>query len=155
LPVYYQFRFQTGPGGDFASLARRIQPPKRPLDAGTRPMDASEPGFGLNPIAGASLLLEGALRTWQPGEQPPPQWPPGIQSVYETELRGALDPPAAPDPMVTPPTYGRAGTGSTLPAETAPPIWLSEANLDPRARTAAGAGSQVVQRDQDALVASA
>ena len=51
--VCYHFRFRTGPGGDFKSLARRSCRGK-PLDAGKRSVDISEPGFGLN-AAPASL----------------------------------------------------------------------------------------------------
>ena len=152
LPVYYYFRFQTGPDGDFASLARRIRPPQVPLEAGTRAMDASTPGFGLAPMAGVTLDLEGALRTV--GSQSKP-WPTGAQATYVDELRKALVPPPAPDPVVSPSTYGSTQSGSDLSAESTPPVWLSELNLDPTTRAAAGAGSQVVQRDQEALVASA
>jgi hypothetical protein len=152
LPVYYRFSFQTGPGGDFASLARRIGPPKSPLATGTRPMDASEPGFGAAPAPGLTLGLEGALRSVGSEELP---WPSGAQAAYEGELRKALNPPAQTDPVVTPPTYGRAATGSDLPDSGKPPVWLGDLNLDPRNRAAAGAGAQVVQRDQEALVASA
>jgi hypothetical protein len=152
LPVYYRFSFQTGPGGDFASLARRIGPPKSPVVASTRPMDVSAPGFGAAAAPGLTLGLEGALRTVDSQET---AWPPGAQAIYEGELRKALEPAPGADPVVSPPVYGRSQTGSDLPAPGAPPVWLGELNLDPRTRAAAGAGSQVVQRDQEAMVASA
>jgi hypothetical protein len=152
LPVYYRFSFQTGPGGDFASLARRIGPPTSPLSTGTRPMDVSAPGFGAAPAPGLTLGLEGALRSVGSEEA---AWPAGAQAAYEGELRKALNPPAPADPVVAPPTYGRAQTGSDLPAAGKPPVWMADLNLDPRNRAAAGAGAQVVQRDQEALVASA
>ena len=152
LPAYYYFRFQTGPEGDFASLARRIRPPQVPVDAGTRAIDASAPGFGLAAMAGISLDLEGALRTVGNESKP---WPVGAQDTYANELRTALVPPPAPDPVVAPPIYGRTQSGADLSAGGTPPVWLGELNLDPTTRAAAGAGSQVVQRDQDALVASA
>jgi hypothetical protein len=152
LPVYYYFRFQTGPGGDFASLASRIMPPATPLDAGKRPVDVSRPGFGAAPAPGVTLQFEGALRAQ--GE-PPTAWPPGAQVPYETALRKALAPAAAPDPVVAPPIYGRTQSGKDLPKDHNPPVWLGDLNLDPRMRAAAGAGAQIVQRDQEALVASA
>ena len=37
LPVYFSFRFQTGPGGDFASLAREIGPPASQVVIGAPP----------------------------------------------------------------------------------------------------------------------
>jgi hypothetical protein len=55
LPVYYVFRFHTGVGGDFASLAQKITPPKKALDAGTRTMDVSQPGFGAPGVVGTTL----------------------------------------------------------------------------------------------------
>jgi hypothetical protein len=151
LPVYYQFSFQTGLGGDFGSLARKIQPPSTPVVAGTRLADMSAPGFGLAPIVGVTLGVEGALRTV--GGQST-AWPAGAQATYEGELRNALLPPAATDPVVAPPTYGKTRSGAALPGANTAPLWLGELNLDPRTRVAAGAGTQVVQRDQDALVAS-
>ena len=64
LPVYFSFRFQTGPGGDFASLARKIGPPTTPISAGIRMIDVSQPRFGAAPAPGVTLGLEGALRTF-------------------------------------------------------------------------------------------
>jgi hypothetical protein len=156
LPVYYHFRFHTGPGGDFGSLAQKITPPAVKLDAGTRTMDVSQPGFGAAPAPGVTLGLEGALRTV--GNQPTP-WPDGAQGAYELALRNSLVPPAPvpaadPDPVVAPPTYGSAEAGVSLPPAGQPPLWLSGLNLDPRTRAAASAGAQVVQKNQDALVAA-
>lgn len=152
LPAYYMFRFHTGAGGDFASLAKNISPPKEALDAGTRTMDVSQPGFGAAGIAGTTLGLEGALKTIG---HPSTAWPPGTQAVYESQFRAALAPPKAADPVVAPPTYGGTQSGSPLPAPGAAPVWLGELNLDPRTRAAGSAGSQVVQGDREALVASA
>jgi hypothetical protein len=152
LPVYYYFRFQTGPGGDFASLAARITPAARRLDAGKRIVDVSGPGFGAAAAPGVTLEFEGALRAQ--GE-PPTDWPPGAQVPYETQLRNALAPAAAADPVVAPPVYGRTQSGKGLPKDHDAPVWLGDLNLDPRMRAAAGAGVQIVQRDQEALLASA
>ena len=152
LPVYYRFRFQTGPGGDFASLARRIEPPATPLKVGTRAIDVSQPGFGAAAAPGVSLLLDGALRAVDAGVAP---WPAGAQAPYEAELRKVLAPPAGANPVVTPPLYGHAQSGKDLPAANTAPLWLGELNLDPRTRATASAGTQIVQRDQEAMVASA
>ena len=152
LPAYYVFRFQTGPDGDFASLAEKIRPPAQKLDAGTRTMDVSAPGFGVAGVPGATLGLEGALRTVDNKSTP---WPPAAQAVYEAQLRAALVPPAAGDPVLAPPTYGSAQSGAPLPAAGSAPIWLGELNLDPRSRAAASAGSEIVKEQQEALVASA
>ncbi len=152
LPVYYSFRFSTGIGSDFASLARRITPPATPLDAGKRPVDISTPGFGAAPAPGVALDFEGALRSV---DAAPSAWPRGAQAPYEAQLRKALTGAATGDPTVTPPVYGRAQSGSDLPKDHDPPVWLGDLNLDPRMRAAGGAGAQAVQRDQEAMVASA
>ena len=153
LPVFYSFRFQTGPGGDFASLARRIEPPKTPLEAGTRPMDASQPGFGLGPWPNLVLGLEGALQAL---DKPPTPWPAGMQKVCADQLSQALNPAVVSSgPVLTPPVYGHAQTRLPLPAENAAPAWLRDLNVDPRTRAAAAAGTQVIQREQEALLASA
>jgi len=157
LPVYYSFRFRTGPGGDFASLAAKIGPPPAnlKLDAGTRPMDVSQPGpFFPTPVtARLTAGLEGALRTF--GNQPV-ALPPAEDAKYRDGLTKALTAGTGADPVVTPRTYGRAQTALDLQSKTpGPPVWMQELNLDPRNRAAAGAGAQIVQRDQEALVASA
>ena len=126
-------------------------PPASQPDAGKRTVDVSAPGFGAAPAAGVTLQFEGAMRT--PGEGPTP-WPAGAETPYETQLRNALAPPAAADPVVSPPLYGRTQSGKDL-TDPSPPVWLGELNLDPRMRAAAGAATQVVQAEQEALVASA
>lgn len=152
LPVYFSFRFQTGPGGDFASLARRIGPPTGTISVGTRPVDISAPGFGMTGASGVTLGLEGALSSY---DMTPTAWPSGAQSTYETQFRQVLGPPATADPVVSPPVYGATQTNDPLPAAGQPPVWLGELNLDPRSRLAASAAGRVVQDNADALVASA
>ncbi|HUI59643.1 MAG TPA: hypothetical protein VLX90_05445 [Steroidobacteraceae bacterium] len=153
LPVYFSFRFAAGPNGDFASLASQIGPPTTPISAGTRSMDVGQPGFGAAPALGVTLELGGALRAFNMADT---TWPSGAQATYEKQLRSALAPPAANDPVVSPPVYGRTQSGSTLPsADGQQPLWLGELNLDPRSRVAAAAGGMVVQAEADAMVASA
>ena len=152
LPVYFSFRFQTGPGGDFASLARRIGPPTTPVTAGTRTMDVSQPGFGAAPAPGVTLGLEGALRTFGMNDTP---WPAGAQATYEAQLRSVLSPAAASDPVISPPVYGHAQSNAALPNVGQQPVWLGELNLDPRSRVAAAAGGQVVQADSESMAGSA
>ncbi|WP_158931674.1 hypothetical protein [Acidisphaera sp. S103] len=152
LPVYFSFRFQTEANGDFASLARKIGPPTSPVVIGTRSTDFSQPGFGAAAAPGVTLGLEGALRSFNTADTP---WPAGAQAAYEAQLRAVLSPPAAADPVVTPPLYGRTQSGAALPADSASPLWFGELNLDPRNRTAAALGGQVVQAGADAMVAAA
>lgn len=152
LPVYFSFRFRTGPNGDFASLARKIAPPSSTISLGSRAVDFSQPGFGAAAAPGVTLGLEGALRSVATTDTP---WPAGAQAAYQAQLRAVLSPPAAADPVVTPPVYGRTQSGKSLPADGAQPLWLGQLNLDPRNRTAAALGGQVVQAGAEAMVASA
>jgi hypothetical protein len=61
LPVYYRWRFETGPEGDFESLVKRLKPRELSATTGVRDMDAANPGAGLPPAAREPLGLEGAL----------------------------------------------------------------------------------------------
>src|SRR5262249_20245484 len=71
LPVYHQWRFRTGQGGDFQSLVRLLNPRPAPPRLGTRLIDIRQPGF--------------ALPTTLP-DQTPIEYPEAI------ELTGALQP---------------------------------------------------------------
>ncbi|HEY1429356.1 MAG TPA: hypothetical protein VGF18_07265, partial [Candidatus Tumulicola sp.] len=152
LPVYYAFRFRTGPGGDFASLARKIVPVVADPSSGTRDVDMSAPGFGAPPSPGLLMGVEGALKVVGATSA---AWPAGAQAPYQAALRAALAPPPAADPTVAPPTYGKAQTGVALPAAGAQPVWMDDLNLDPRSRAVAGAGTQVVQAAREALAGAA
>jgi hypothetical protein len=152
LPSYYAFRFRTGPAGDFASLARKIVPVVADPSSGTRDVDMSAPGFGAAPSPGLVLGVEGALRVFGATTA---SWPAGTQVPYQAALRTALTPPPAADPIVAPPTYGNAQTGSALPTAGDQPVWIDDLNLDPRERAVAGAGTQVVQAAREALAGAA
>jgi hypothetical protein len=146
LPVYASWTFSTGDAGDFASLAGQIRPPTAPLDVGLAPMDESAMGFGMPPFPGLALGMEGALKAPQTTST---AWPAGVQAQVRTALTPLLSPPPAPEPIVTPPTYG------TWPAKGTQPTWLTDLNFDPRMRAAAGIAVNVVRGDQDDLIASA
>ena len=62
--------------------------------------------------------------------------------------------PAA-TPVLAPPRYGAAYRPVAALDPTAPRRWYEQLNTDPAARVAAALGVQVVQRDQETLVASA
>ena len=63
------------------------------------------------------------------------------------------------DPLIVPPLYGRwhAETHRLIPADADPgrKRWVHELNLDPRHRTAAGFGTQVVQKGQETYMEAA
>ena len=157
LPVYYQFGFHTSDQGDFESLVRRLVPRQLGAQTGERPMAVDDPMPPI-PSAGPPLLLKGALQSIVATTSP---WPDPGRADFQAAVAGLVnrvsplvDDPSAPDPQVVPPMYGRwpAGVDAVAPGGTG---WLDELSLDPRNRTAAGMGTQVVQAGQTALMASA
>ena len=157
LPVYYQFQFHTSDQGDFESLVRKLTPVKLGPGIGQRPMAVDDPAPDF-PSGGGPLGLPGALQSL--ATQPSP-WPDPGKTDFQVAMQGlvermqpVVDDPAAPDPQVVPPLYGawQAGTFLVSPGGTG---WLDELSLDPRNRTAAGMGTQVVEAGLTALLASA
>lgn len=158
LPVYYSWRFATGPDGDFEALVRRLEARPMPPTLGLRDMDVGHPGGGLpdlSPDAPGSVLgLEGALRG--PATVPSP-WDEAARGAFQAEMQRLLERPAG---RLAPPVYGAAHAGPADDAGPQPklgdaPRWLRELNLDPRHRAAAAFGTRVVQQHQETLVASA
>jgi hypothetical protein len=161
LPVHYHWRFRTGEGGDFESLVRLLRAVPAPNGLGKRPMDISEPGFGLpTPFPDDALLsLEGALRALENRDFEP--WPDDAQEPFQTELAKIINAPGEAliidpdsDPLLAPPLYGQwHAARSTITRGAAP--WFDELNLDPRHRSVSAFGTRVVQEHQEALMASA
>jgi hypothetical protein len=165
LPVYYHWEFQTGAGGDFASLAARLRPMAAPAGLGQRAIDISQPGFVLPASfpAGTSLTIGGALRpVLAPGSSDPlTDWPKVTALPFQTALAAIVNAPGmlamsdpAADPLLAPPLYGR--WYAARPTATRGAIdWFDQLNLDPRLRSVAAFGTRVVQQYQEALIASA
>jgi hypothetical protein len=160
LPFYFQFEFTTSDEGDFESLVRRLTPRVLPAEVGERPTDVSTPAPHI-PSAGDPLGLEGALHSVL--TQPTPWNDPAktnFQSDVQTfinQTQAATDDPANPnpnDPVIAPPIYGRWHAAVQSVDRTAPG-WVNDLNLDPRNRSAAGMGTQVVQEERTQLMASA
>ena len=158
LPIYYRWRFGTGPEGDFESLVKRLKPRELSAPTGVRDMDAANPGAGLPPAAREPLGLEGALsppgivrRPWREDERRP----------FTDALVAFLNRPAAllagasGQPAVAPPLYGRWYAARDTLAAGEPPPWFATVNGDPRHRAAAGAGARVAQANQRQLLAAA
>ena len=161
LPIYYQWRFGTGPAGDFESLARMIKKFATPPTVGTRDMDVSAPSPGAPPAHGAPLGMQGMLRGLT---TPSTDWTGPVRSTWITWLAALLNRPAdrllatGGPRTVTPPLYGQwhaATDRCTAGTTNARPVWFQDANVDPRYRVAAALGTQVVQTSQEALMASA
>jgi hypothetical protein len=158
LPVYYQWSFETGPEGDFASLVRKIHPKPMAPEVGFREMDVATPGLGLPPAADTALPVEGALKRF-PEIVSPPQIGP-THDTWLQDLTKLLNEPAElfktdpTKPLVTPPLYGHwhAAQPEVLPAS---PPWFQNLNEDPRTRVQAGASTLAVQREQQDLLAGA
>jgi len=158
LPVFYSWRFQTSDTGDFETLVKRIVAQPLPATVGERPMDVSVPGMSLPQAASTPLAVESALRALD--SQPTP-WDAGERQSWTTALAGLLNladqrlkQAGAPRTLV-PPLYGRwyAATGVLDPASRPP--WFQDLNADPRTRVAAALGWQVVQNEQQQLLAGA
>src|SRR5262245_13469134 len=157
LPVYYSWQFRTGEGGDFASLARNLK--IRVTDGlGQRTVAIGRPGFnvpGLDPRT--TVQVEGALMPLG-GNTPPVVWSDPAAATFELALKNIVNQPAqemvSADPLLAPPIYGRwhAGRAEVMPGAA---NWLDSLNLDPRWRSAAAFGNEVVQQHQEALMASA
>lgn len=147
LPVYYHWQFTTGAGGDFESLARRLQGRALSSDVGRRPLLVRDQPYGLPDLDQA--LFEGALVS--PAEVTPPP----VDAAFQDALRALIN-LGAEDRVLTPPLYARwQAAQTTIPGQAELPAWLRDLNLDPAARGAAGMGARVVQRHQEQLVASA
>ncbi|NOQ70573.1 MAG: hypothetical protein GQ574_01140 [Crocinitomix sp.] len=71
FPIYHNWSFDTGEGGDFEHLVRLLKPQPVDNQVGRRPMDLQDAGFGLNyetdivvegeTVVKTTLSLEGAL----------------------------------------------------------------------------------------------
>jgi hypothetical protein len=160
LPIYYQFEFNTSDEGDFESLVRRLTPRVLPAEVGKRPMDVSQPAPH-TASAGPPLGLEGALHSLL--TQPTP-WNDPAKANFQSDVQnfvnvaqfGADDPahPNPNDPVIAPPIYGRWHAAVQRVDRTAAG-WVNDLNLDPRNRSGAGMGTQVVQEERTQLMASA
>jgi hypothetical protein len=161
LPVYYRFSFRTSDAGDFESLVRKLTPTVLPAEVGSSPMAVDRPGPGV-PSAGGPLGLEGALRSVKTTPTP---WTGPDRDAFQSAVQDLVnltaaaagddpDHPAPADPRIVPPFYGKWAAAATAVDHTQPG-WLADLNTDPRNRAAAGMGTQIVQSQRVALMASA
>lgn len=156
LPVYDQWSFRTGSGGDFKTLVQKLRAQPAPAGLGKRSIDISRPGFALPAAfpAEARLDLAGALL---PLNAETTVWPEGTADAFRAALADIVNTTTAAadaDPLLTPPLYGRSHAARDN-ANLTGTSWFDELNLDPRHRTVAAFGTRVVQEHQEALMASA
>jgi hypothetical protein len=158
LPVYYAWNFKTGSLANFEEAARLMRPIVLPKTLGRRDMDVSEPGFLLPAASPDSLPVEGALMSVAAAEAPAPVWPTLDRTAFIAALKELVNAPAeARDPELVPPLYAQwyAASSRLLQASTDDnPSWFFDLNSDPRNRVAAALGTKVIQREQQALLAS-
>jgi hypothetical protein len=170
LPVFDSWEFRTGPDGDFATIALRLQGVVAPYEVGRRFIDASQPGRPLDPLPagapGGKQVLRCALFSPSPPRTPEQAtaetavWPDSMVSDLRTELdlpariEGAEEQvdgvPALP--IVGPRIYAKLHRGSAVITGD---DWFAEVNLAPTKRIVAGLGTRVVQRDQEQLMQAA
>lgn len=148
LPVLYGWHFATGPGGDFASLARQLRPDVLDSSIGHRRIDAGTPGWGMPQVAGTVLDVACVLRapSWSP-----PATPPAAAAIGD-KIAAMIDAGGTPPPLA-PPFYGDLATAA--PTTATAPTWQRALVHDLAARIAAGIGAALVRADQDALVDAA
>jgi hypothetical protein len=174
-PIYNRWFFRTGEKGDFEFLVDLLEP--RPADkrVGVRSMDMQNPGYEVEGMSGSLRVmgLEGALKSTEM-EPSPPQWPPPgtdfdnppagsagrflNQLEQKVNLQFDLQQPSAdphPDPIVSPPLYGRWYAMAERLDVKQGVGWVDELNRDPRLRTPAGAGTQVIQKEQEKFMQQA
>jgi hypothetical protein len=172
LPVYYHWRFQTGPQGDFESLARRLRPYESGARIGRVKMHVGAPTPYLDPITGPDRFLDmdGALRApavARTAADPPVPDPAlsDVPTVLRQGLRnitriladaadGRLDQQAPEETTALgPPVYNGAHVRrSSVTDDDA--TWFQEINTDPRGRVAAGLGAEVLRKYQEDVVES-
>jgi hypothetical protein len=158
LPVYYHWEFSTGADGDFEALVWQLRPRGDLQGVGQGTMKVANPDPNHWPEAGP-LPLESALRLPE-SPQPPVKTPSDFQEVLRTQVNLTEDPTSSAvlpsNVPVAPPLYGRwHAARRTLPARSSSPPWLRDLNLNPTYRVAANIGTQIVQDQQEHLMASA
>ncbi len=174
VPYYFDWEFSTGSGGDFENLVRKLKP--RDLEnMGTRPIDCSNPGYGMQEDNDLVLQMEAALKSldtkvqsWgmdSTGNSPDAE----LSKKKQGDMADLLNKRAEKiDPengksetklRVTPPVYGEwYASLEGKPIGNNPQnrnLWLEELNLDFRHRTAAGLGVDFVKENQENLMKAA
>ena len=178
-PYYHRWYFRTGASATSSTSSGCSSHGRPTLRVGRRDMDVQRPGSNLTgieiPELGGVLRLGGALQV--PAEaltddeeaeaERFEEWDTPFPHPFQSDLadlvnlaadyQGAAD---DPDPLVTPPIYGRwhALVRADRPEARRVPAtrWRRpthrlghEANLDPRFRVAAGYGTRVLQEHQE------
>lgn len=166
LPVYHYWEFQTGPEGDFESLAQRLTPHRVADDVGLVDMHVGDAAPPLRVPDGQPRIMpmDGALRATvqQDGtlDQVPPALSDGLARVSRTladAADGVLDDvvpdDASPQP-VGPPVYASSHVRRWV-VQPDSAAWFRELNLDPRPRVSAGLAAECVRENQEDIANAA
>ncbi len=170
LPTYFHWEFQTGPEGDFESLAQRLKPHKADTRVGLVGMHVGEGGPPIRVPADQTRIMDmdGALRA--PAQSDgrldgvPAALRTGLKEVTRTladAADGVLDGQVLVDASrqpVGPPVYASAQVRRWRVLDQESPqdaTWFRELNLDPRARVAAGLGAECVRVNQEDIANAA
>ncbi len=162
LPMYFHWEFRTGPAGDFESLSRRLTPRPVPDTVGRRRMYIGAASAALPALPfdhGGMVEMEGALRAPDAGTgtELPAEAQPWIDALIPILNAPAAQVVAGASPdaeAVAPPIYGGDPVKVHVLDDNAP-RWLSELNQDPRHRTAAGLGAEIVRDNQERFMQAA
>lgn len=161
FPVYKQWYFKTGGAGDFESLVRLLQPRVLDDSVGKRQVDLQRSNNPALEAVTPPVPTLGLQSVMQPADAVADTW--SLNNVYAKKIRDIINAPAVlldeedGDPVIAPPLYGcwHAAQNTVTTPGGAVPTWIQEANLDPRYRLFAGAGAEVLRRNQDKYMAIA
>ncbi len=174
FPIYYRWFFRTGTKGDFEFLVDQLEARKVDKRVGVRDMDMQQPDYktqGMLPPLDV-MGLEGALKSTEMTPSPA-QWPPpgtvfenppdgsaggflnDLESNVNMQFNLQQGENIGRDPIVSPPLYGKWYAQAERLDVRSDDGWVNQLNRDPRYRTSAGAGTQVIQKDQENLMQEA
>lgn len=172
LPVYFHWRFQTGPEGDFEALARRLRPVEAGARTGLVDMHVADLSPAMQPqLVGddAHVDMDGALRAPRVAREaahPPVQdaalsdIPKRLRDFLQDVTRiiadaadGSLDGNDTATDTFGPPVYAGAHAKRTTVTD-GDDTWFRELNLDPRGRVAAFLGADVLRKYQEDVAAA-
>ena len=161
LPLYFHWSFGTGAEGDFESLAQRLRPFVAELEDGVPQVGTVKMHIGA--AGGPADLpeghprrfvhMDGALRDIQQEDGKLGEVPTELRNPLATLLDDIAD-PSGTDPddgAVGPPLYG-SWHANRFKVSGLDRGWFAELGVDPRARVAAGLGTEVVRAEQEDLM---
>ena len=161
LPVYYHWEFGTAAEGDFEDFIYRLRMPneldKKNQAAFFRHMDVSSVfNDKERPAQPITLDIISALELEAIDK---PLTEENLEEVKD-KIKDQIKAPQSISDNVQPPVYGswyvNDNTSSIQSFDISKlPVWCQQLNLDPRYRVAAALGTQVIQRQQEQLMASA